>query len=108
MPVLKRIEGEKDGIIWKKDDLWNREVCNNITLLSVLHRRERGNPEITILKSKFLKLIQEEPFWSDDESELKVKEYIFDEQYCGKFDLTNCFVKAFLSEGRVVSFLPNL
>ncbi len=105
LPVLKKIEEEKDSIIWKKDDLWNQEVCNNITLLSVLHRRERGNPEITALKSRFLKLIQDEPFWSDKESDLTIKEYKFDEEYSCKFGSTNCFIKAFLSEGRIVSFV---
>jgi len=35
---------------------------------------------------------------------LRVREYNFDEEYNEKFNSTNCFIKAFLSEGRVVSF----
>lgn len=104
LPVLKKIEKEKYCVIWKKDDLWNQNVCENLSMLDVLHMKERGRTEITVLKSKLLKLIQSEPFWSDDKSDLRVREYNFDEEYNDKFNSTNCFIKAFLSEGRVVSF----
>ena len=104
LPVLKKIEKEKYCVIWKKDDLWNQNVCENLSMLDVLHMKERGRTEITVLKSKLLKLIQSEPFWSDDKSDLRVREYNFDEEYNEKFNSTNCFIKAFLSEGRVVSF----
>ena len=65
----------------KKDDLWNQNVCENLSMLDVLHMKERGRTEITVLKSKLLKLIQSEPFWSDDKSDLRVREYNFDEEY---------------------------
>ena len=51
LPVLKKIEKEKYCVIWKKDDLWNQNVCENLSMLDVLHMKERGRTEITVLKS---------------------------------------------------------
>ena len=52
LPVLKKIEKEKDSVIWKKDTLWNQEVCPGITLGKLRPRRNERNIELTLLKQK--------------------------------------------------------
>ena len=32
LPVMRRIEDNKENIIWKKDTLWQAEICNGIVL----------------------------------------------------------------------------
>ena len=36
IPVLKRIYDEEGNLIYKKDNLWNAKVCNDISLYEVL------------------------------------------------------------------------
>ena len=40
IPVLKRIYDEEGNLIYKKDNLWNAKVCNDISLYEVLKQKE--------------------------------------------------------------------
>ena len=107
--VLKKIEEEEGSLIWKKDNFWQSEICNGITLTNIPRKRNERTPEIARLQIQLIKLVNEEPFWeSQDEGNLRIKEYKFDEEYRNSFDNPNCFSKALESEGRIVSFIhPN-
>ena len=108
LPVLKKIESDEENIIWKKDDLWNAKICNNITLNTIPKKKNESTPQRAILINKLIKLAYKEPHWNDkDECEVVVKEYRFDEEYRANFQATNCFTKGLYTEGRIVSFLHN-
>lgn len=104
LPVLKKIEEEKENVIWKKDTFWQLEICNGITLGKIPHIRNQRSGEVVALKNRLIKLINSQPFWGDD-CDLEIKEYRFDKEYKDKFEEPNCFSKALQSEGSVVSFV---
>lgn len=108
LPVLKKIETNKDDIIWKKDDLWNAEICNGIKLNKIPKKKNERSTQKGILINKLIKLAYQQPYWHDkDECEIVVKEYKFDEEYRSNFNQTNCFIKGLYNEGRIISFLHN-
>lgn len=109
LPVLQKIEAQKENIIWKKDTFWQLEICNGITLMQIPQRRNERSAEGTLLKMKLMKLVGEGPFWESDYiSDLQIVEYKFDEEYRVSFGASNCFSKAIENEGRIVSFVhPN-
>lgn len=109
LPVLKKIEQQKNDIIWKKDTFWQSEICNGITLSKIPRKKNERSEELAALQIKLIRLINEEPFWeSDGASDLDIIEYKFDEEYREYFEENNCFIKAIESEGRIVSFFhPN-
>lgn len=105
LPVLKKIEKEKDSIIWKKDTLWNQEVCPGITLGKLRPRRNERNIELTLLKQKLQKLYTTVPFWKEEEEiPVLVIRYCFDEEAANEFPMMNCFVKAWVRKGKIISF----
>ena len=54
IPVLKRIYDEEGNLIYKKDNLWNAKVCNDISLYEVL--KQKRIPAISRFKSQLSKL----------------------------------------------------
>ena len=66
LPVLNKIEKQDGNIIWKKDTFWQSEICNGITLTKIPQKKNERTPELTFLQIKLIKLISEEPFWSND------------------------------------------
>ena len=109
LPVLEKLQDDKENIIWKKDTFWQCKICDKISLSDIPRIQKQGNersPEFAALKMKLIRLVQEEPFWgADEEIQTEVKEYGFDKGYRDHFEEVNCFYKAVRSEGRVVSFL---
>lgn len=109
LPVLLKIQENKENVIWKKDTFWQCQVCENISISDVPKIQKQGNErssELTALKMKLIRLTHEEPFWeSEGEGQIKVKEYGFDTEFRDNFEEVNCFYKAIQSEGRIVSFL---
>ena len=107
LPVLNKIESEKENIIWKKEDFWQLKICNEITLHDILFIKQKNekSSELQDLKIKLIKLYSQEPFFSENSyNKLKIKEYKFDMKYKEKFADINCFSKALESEGRIISF----
>lgn len=106
LPALKKIQLANENIIWKKDTFWQAEICNGITLLNIPRKKNERTEDMTILRSKLMKLASEEPFWEEQvKINLEIEEYKFDEEYRECFDEVNCFVKAIENEGRIVSFI---
>lgn len=106
IPVLKKIEEERGSVIWKKDTLWEREICNGINLLNIPHTKNQRNSEGTALKRRMIQLCSENPFWYETEhDEIQIIDYDFDSEYCHNFQEPNCFTKALQFEGRVISFV---
>ena len=109
LPVLNRIQKNKENVIWKKDIFWQCKVCKNYSIADIAQGYQRKNersPELTALKVKLLKLISEEPFWGNDEDlQIVIVEYHFDKVFSGNFEIVNCFYKAVQDEGRIVSFI---
>lgn len=106
IPVLKKIESNQENIIWKKDDLWNAKICNNIVLNNIPRKKNERSNERAILLNKLIKLTYQQPYCSDqDECGIVVKEYKFDEEYRACFNESNCFVHGLHNEGRIISFL---
>lgn len=106
LPVLKKIEEQRENVIWKKDVFWQSEICKGIRLNEIPVRKNERSPELVLLKTKLIKVISEEPFWeSGGESDLEIKEYRFDKEYRDNFDEANCFTKAIENEGRIISFI---
>lgn len=104
-PVLAKINTEQGSIVFKKDNLWNKEVCHGITLNQLAIGRYIRYPEMSNFKIKLLKLINQEPFWDDaDIHNLTIKEYGFDKQFSECFDTVNCFMKAIVDDGRIILF----
>ena len=109
LPVLKKIEEQKENVIFKKDTFWQREICNGISLIEIPGKKNERSVEMVLLKMELAKLISSEPFWeSGCESGIEIEEYRFDEEYRDNFEEPNCFSKALENEGRIVSFVhPN-
>lgn len=109
LPVLKKIESEKESIVWKKDTFWQSEICNGVTLLNIPKRKNERSPYLTVLRNKLMKLTCEEPFWENDvKTDLKISMYKFDETYREHFEKVNCFIKALEADGKIISFFhPN-
>lgn len=106
LTILNKIREQQENIIWKKDTFWQSEICTKITLDNMPQKKNERSSELTFLKIQLIRLANEEPFWgSDDESDIEVKEYNFDEKYRDNFEKINCFIKAIESEGRIVSFI---
>ena len=106
LPVLNRIRDEKESILWRKDTFWNLEICNGITIFNIPQKRNERSPELLALKNKLIKLCTEEPYWiSDQESQIAVKKYDFDDTYSDFFENPNCFLKAIENEGKILSFI---
>lgn len=103
IPVLKRIYDEEGNLIYKKDNLWNAKVCNDISLYEVL--KQKRIPAISRFKSQLSKYFFDEPYWNqDDNYEINIKEYKFDEEYSCNFEKVNSFVLALDNEGSIISF----
>ena len=97
IPVLKRIYDEEGNLIYKKDNLWNAKVCNDISLYEVL--KQKRIPAISRFKSQLSKCFFDEPYWNqDDNYEINIKEY-----KCN-FEKVNSFVLALDNEGSIISF----
>ena len=106
LPVLKKVESNKENVIWKKDDLWKAEICNNITLMNIPKKKNERSSIRGMLIIKLIKLVSESPHWNEeDECSINVKEYKFDDEYKNNFSKTNCFIKGLHNEGRIISFL---
>ncbi len=109
LPVLHRIQDNKESIVWKKDTFWQCEVCKGVSVSDIHEiqkQRNERSPELTDLKMKLVRLAWEGPFWkADGEDQLKIKEYKFDMGFRDNFEEINCFYKAVQSEGRIVSFI---
>ena len=66
-PILRKVEAEEDGTIWKKDTFWQLEVCNGITLQDFSRRMAEIMPntrraELPYLKQKLMKLYAQTPY----------------------------------------------
>lgn len=106
LPVFKNIKNEKGSIIWKKDTLWNCEVCPEKTLYDMQPSRRERSAELTKLKIFLRELYCSEPLWSDEQSDTEENvKYHFDEEYRDNFTHKNCFTEAWKHEGRIISFL---
>lgn len=109
LPALKKIESKNENIIWKKDTFWQAKVCNGMNLIEVLSYNGKKNERTAIilaLKAKMRKLLNQEPYWHEIEGEkVEVCEYKFDKPYSESLPEVNCFTKAILYEGRLLSFL---
>lgn len=104
LPALKRIEENKENMIWKSQNLWSCEVCKGVTLQSFTPKKNERNLELTKLKQKLIKLYRAEPFWSKEEAKQICCCYQFDTEYCKNFDIINCFTLAIENDGRIFSF----
>lgn len=109
MPVLKRIQKENGAVIWKNETFWQQEICPGIALQDLQPRRnERTNErsaEITWLKSQLRRLCREEPHWSESEDvNVLATRYCFDQEMADSFPVLNCFIKAYMIGGRMISF----
>lgn len=107
LPVLKKIEEEKDSVIWKKDTLWQAEVCKGTQLCQITDKKNERTAEYLNLKSRLIRLYQDGKFWDSTEiSDIEIKEYNFDKGT--SFKVPNCFSNAILNGGKIVSFIhPN-
>lgn len=106
MPVLKRLETNCDNIIIKKDTFWQSEICHGITLNNIPIKRNERSPEKAALQMKLIKLINQNPYWSEEEvCDFEVKEYGFDKLYSLYFSNVNCFTKGIQYDGNIISFL---
>lgn len=103
-PLLQKIEKEQGSVIWKKETLWQQEVCPGIPLGEIRPKRNERNAELTMLKVKLQKLYNTDPYWNEDEMPVLVTRYCFDETRSNHFPMMNCFVKAHQVDGRLVSF----
>ncbi|RRJ24592.1 DUF4160 domain-containing protein [Lachnoanaerobaculum gingivalis] len=106
-PVINEIKKTEQNIIWKKETFWNLEVCNGLTIKDVAYRQDRNgnNPEVVKLKLSIVQLFRDEPFYGDnDNCDIKIEEYQFDDDFKKEYSNINCFTKALENEGRVVSF----
>lgn len=105
-PVLKKVNERKENIIWKKDTLWQSEICKGVSLTKIPQKKNERSGELARLKIQLIKLTYEPPFYSNEGvSNIEIKEYKFDTEYREKFDTRNCFTNAIENEGRVISFL---
>ena len=87
IPVLKLIYDEE----------------GNISLYQVL--KQKRIPAISRFKSQLSKCFFDEPYWNqDDNYEINIKEYKFDEEYSCNFEKVNSFVLALDNEGSIISF----
>lgn len=107
LPLLKKIEEDDGSIIWKKEDLWNTFVCENIKLSEISkHTKNERNPESSAIKTKLCKLYSRGPYWESElEKENIIVDYFFDLNYKDVFAEDNCFKEAIRSEGQIISFL---
>jgi hypothetical protein len=64
MPILKEIK-EKKFNLFKKTDFYNRSICYNETLYTVLFNCS-FDPAIQLLKIFLVDLTRDEPFWDSD------------------------------------------
>lgn len=109
-PILRKIEAEEDGTIWKKDTFWQLEVCNGITLQDFSRRMAEIMPntrraELPYLKQKLMKLYAQTPYWSEEEDpQVLAVRYDFDPEMRNEFLTMNCFIKAYHLNGRMISF----
>ena len=105
-PVLKKIEENKENVIWKKDTFWQCEICKGIPICNIPKKKNERSTEGTYLRAKMMKLYREAPFWDEeDPTEIEIIEYNFDEEYREQFEKNNCFSKALENEGRIISFI---
>lgn len=105
LPVLKKIDKENNSVIWKKDTFWNQLVCNDCPLSAVVNKQNERSAESFALKNYLRKLYTVAPFWSEDEyHNITIVGYGFDEEYCNNLPPANCFSKAILLEGKIISF----
>lgn len=108
VPVLDQIEANKGGLIWKKDTFWQSEICRGIPLNNIPRKRNERDPDMARLQIKLIKLMYEDPYWSeDDECDFEVQEYKFDLEHKDYFSKVNCFTKGIHDEGRIISFIHN-
>ena len=106
LPVLDKIKDENESILWKKDTFWNSEICNGIKISRIPRKKNERSPELLALKNKLIQLCSEKPFWlSEQESQIDVIKYDFDNSYSALFENPNCFLKAIENEGKIVSFI---
>jgi len=105
IPVLDQVAAEDGSVIIKKDTFWQLEICNGIALYQIPVKRNERSAEVFALKRRLIKLIQEEPHWSaNDSAEIVEIEYHFDQGYRDHFEAQNCFTNALAAEGRIISF----
>lgn len=105
-PILNKIKDKNENIIWKKDTFWKSEICKGVCLTNIPKKRNERSSEIAQLQMQLMKIAYEEPFYgADSASDLKVKEYQFDEEYREYFEERNCFTNAIENEGIIISFI---
>ena len=105
-PILNKIKDKNENIIWKKDTFWQSEICKGVCLTNIPKKRNERSSEIAQLQMQLMKIAYEEPFYgADSASDLKVKEYQFDEEYREYFEERNCFTNAIENEGIIISFI---
>lgn len=105
IPVLEKVMRESDSVIIKKDTFWQLEICKGIPLNRIPSKKNERSGELFALKRRLLNVILSEPYWSADElCETEEVEYQFDVGYKDQFEKHNCFTKAIVSEGAIISF----
>lgn len=105
LPVMRKIGEKKENVIWKKDTLWQAEICNGISLMGIPQKKNERSGEFAAFRIQLTKLAYQPPFWTEDEGNFEVVQYEFDEEYRKHFAAVNCFTKALEDEGRIISFL---
>ncbi len=105
LPVLKKIESEEGNAIWKKESLWNCNVCSDIKLGDIHPNKNERDPTLTSLKKKLQKLYNSKPYFCENSNTgTSIVEYGFDKDFRDGFQVPNCFILAWDNEGRIVSF----
>lgn len=103
-PAIEKIQENGDCIIFKKETLWAAKICNDISLNNIPRIKNKRCAELPYLIIQLQKFMAA-PYWIEDENDsVEVLEYKFDETYRDNFDRTNCFTKALLDEGTIISF----
>lgn len=104
-PVLRKIQKEKGAVIWKHEAFWQQEVCPGIRLQDIRPNKNERSAELTRLKTLLQRLYVEKEFWSErDDIEVLAIRYCFDEEISNEFPVLNCFTKAFMLDGKMISF----
>lgn len=105
IPVFERVVRESGSVIIKKDTFWQLEICKGVSLSQIPIRKNERSGELFALKRRLLIVIQSKPHWSAEElCETEEVEYQFDLKHKDQFEKQNCFTKAIVSEGAIISF----
>lgn len=104
LPVLKKIQENRENVIWKPQQLWACKVFGQTVLGSIRPKKNERNPAAYKLKQTLIKLYNADPFWREEDATVLNCKYGFDEEYNQKFSDINCFILAIQNDGNVISF----